>query len=360
MLLKDLENKIDVEGYHNLLIDEEKVLNYQPMERANVRVLYAPSLKGYEIKEIHESMEKMMFNELMGCIPHIESGTGLPMIRANYGVGTLPSLFGLSCKIVNNNMPWVEHVEKDEVKKIISRGVPDLDTGFGKKLTLTHEYYQEKLSKYPKCSDYIKIYHPDFQGPLDVAHLIYGADIYMDMYDDPEFVHELLSLVTDTYIAIMKRTKKEIEDEYGEHCFHWSHLYGGHVVVRNDSAVNVSAEMYKEFVQPYDEKILKAFGGGSIHYCGKADQWIFDMLKTKNLRAMNFGYLEKFNFGNEYLKKIGEEFTAHKMPIIDYVLSKKEFSEMEFETFHNGVSYCVSVDNLEDGRKLLNQCWKKR
>ncbi len=406
-MLEYLENIIDVDKCSEILKEEENVLNYKPMEKINVRVLYNPCMKAYGMQEMHESIEKMMYNELVSCVPHIQSGTGIPMIRANYGVGTLPSLFGLTCKILNNNMPWVEHVTKDQVKEIISKGIPNLDTGFGRRLTLTHEFYQEKLEKYPKCRDFIKIYHPDFQGPLDVAHLIYGSDIYMDMYDEPELVHELLELVTDTYIEIMKRTKKEINDEYGENCFHWSHLYGGmydepelvhellelvtdtyieimkrtkkeindeygencfhwshlyggHVVVRNDSAVNISADMYKEFVQPYDEKILEAFGGGSIHYCGKADQWVFDMLRTKNLRAMNFGYLEKFNFGNEYLKKIGETFASHKMPIIDYVLSKKEFQEMEFDRFHDGISYCVQVDNLEDGKEILKQSWKKQ
>ncbi len=358
-MLEYLENIIDVDKCSEILKEEENVLNYKPMEKINVRVLYNACMKAYGMQEMYESIEKMMYNELVSCVPHIQSGTGIPMIRANYGVGTLPSLFGLTCKILNNNMPWVEHVTKDQVKEIISKGIPNLDTGFGRRLTLTHEFYQEKLEKYPKCRDFIKIYHLDFQGPLDVAHLIYGSDIYMDMYDEPELVHELLELVTDTYIEIMKRTKKEINDEYGENCFHWSHLYGGHVVVRNDSAVNISADMYKEFVQPYDEKILEAFGGGSIHYCGKADQWVFDMLRTKNLRAMNFGYLEKFNFGNEYLKKIGETFASHKMPIIDYVLSKKEFQEMEFDRFHDGISYCVQVDNLEDGKEILKQSWKK-
>ena len=206
-MLEYLENIIDVDKCSEILKEEENVLNYKPMEKINVRVLYNPCMKAYGMQEMHESIEKMMYNELVSCVPHIQSGTGIPMIRANYGVGTLPSLFGLSCKILNNNMPWVEHVTKDQVKEIISKGIPNLDTGFGRRLTLTHEFYQEKLEKYPKCRDFIKIYHPDFQGPLDVAHLIYGSDIYMDMYDEPELVHELLELVTDTYIEIMKRTK---------------------------------------------------------------------------------------------------------------------------------------------------------
>ena len=47
-----------------------------------------------------------------------------------------------------------------------------------------------------------------------------------------------------------------------------------------------------------------------------------------------------------------------KSPIIDYVLSKKEFQEMEFDRFHDGISYCVQVDNLEDGKEILKQSWK--
>lgn len=353
-----LEEKLDVEQHRRVLDTEEKVLRFEPLEQVSMRVDYPSRIKTFGMRETHEDLSKMLYNELAACLPAIESGSALPMIRANYGVGTLPSLFGAQCKIVNDSMPWVTPMPKDAVREIIDRGVPDLDTGFGKKLSLTHEYYLERLDKYPKCRECIPLYHPDFQGSLDVAHLIYGTDIYLDMYDDPDFVHALMGVVTDTYIAIMKRSKAQINDERGENCFHWSHLYGGHVVVRNDTAVNLSAQQYKEFVRPYDEKILAAFGGGSIHFCGKADQWLDDMLETKNLKAMNFGYLEKFGFGNSYLQKIGSKFAARRMPIVDYAMTVREFEEMDFKPFHDGISFSTRVADLAQGLQIRKRAEK--
>ena len=203
-LLQYYEDQINVDNYYKAIERQKKCFSFEKLDRACIEVNFPFRMfKGYSMQDIHDDMSKMMFNELLSCHSFIEiDNNAFPMIRANYGVGTLPSDFGLVSKIVNGNMPWVEHVDKDEVKRIIDRGVPDYSKGFGQKVLDTYEFYREKLSAYPKCNEVIKLFHPDFQGPFDVAHLIYGPDIYMEMYDDPDTVHALLSVVTDTYISI--------------------------------------------------------------------------------------------------------------------------------------------------------------
>ena len=209
----------------------------------------------------------MMYNELLASLCTFEiKDYSMAMIRANYGVGTLPSAFGAESVIAGDNMPWVKHLSKDEIKAIIANGVPDSDAGFGKRIVETYEFYKETLSKYPKCNEVIRLFHPDFQGPLDLAHMLWGSDIYMDMYDEPELVHDLLKLVTETYIDRMKKIKPYLNDETDGFNFHWSHLYPGSIVLRNDSAVNLSNDMYKEFAMKYDDMIYDAFGKASMHF----------------------------------------------------------------------------------------------
>jgi hypothetical protein len=89
--------------------------------------------------------------------------------------------------------------------------------------------------------------------------------------------HALLRLVTDTYIALMRSSRRSSGTMRKDSC-RMGILYRGGVVLRNDTAVNLSREMYEEFVQPYDRLVLDAFGGGSMHYCGRADQWVSSML----------------------------------------------------------------------------------
>lgn len=45
--------------------------------------------------------------------------------------------------------------------------------------------------------------------------------------------------------------------------------FGG-VWLADDDCTQLSEEMYREFVVPYNSRILKAFVGGTIHFYGSA------------------------------------------------------------------------------------------
>jgi uroporphyrinogen-III decarboxylase len=350
-ILEYLENNIDTEHIEKVKNDLRRTLDFLKPDRLPLQVdcpceKFAP----YPYLEAYEDMEKMMYNELLSTVKAIEvKDYTLPMLRANYGVGILPSLFGLNCRIVNNNLPWVDHVGTlDAVKKIIDKGIPDLRSGLGARVFETQSYYSEQLSNYPKCKEYIKVYHPDLQGPFDVSHLIWGPDIYYALYDDPDTVHELLGLVTATYIAFLKELKKTLNDEEDGFCFHWGKLFKGSVVIRDDSPVNLSPDMYKEFVKPYDDRILKEFAIGSIHYCGRADQWIFEMMESEGLEAMNFGQPPNIKFGFDFLEKIYPRMKEKKIANIGYHMNKELLPDVMKSEFTTGITYnTIAVDKDE-------------
>ena len=185
----------------------------------------------------------------------------------------------------------------------------------------------------------IPIYHPDLQGPFDIAHLIWGGDIYYGVYDEPELLHDLLKLVTETYIAFMKKAKANINDTEDGYNFHWGTLYRGNLVLRDDSPVNLSKDMYNEFVRPYDEMILKEFGDGSIHYCGRADQWVLEMMETENLKGLNFGRVPSLSYGKEFLSKVYGKAKEKKIAITDYNIDREEFDDLIESGFDTGVTY---------------------
>jgi uroporphyrinogen-III decarboxylase len=58
-------------------------------------------------------------------------------------------------------------------------------------------------------------------------------------------------------------------------------------MLRADSAMNLSKDMYRQFSQPYDQRLMDEFGGGAIHFCGKGDHYISEMAKINGLRAIN-------------------------------------------------------------------------
>jgi hypothetical protein len=51
--------------------------------------------------------------------------------------------------------------------------------------------------------------------------------------------------------------------------------------------MNLSTEMFEEFILPYDERLLCELGGGGIHACGKVDHWVEPMSRIEGLSGFN-------------------------------------------------------------------------
>jgi hypothetical protein len=73
---------------------------------------------------------------------------------------------------------------------------------------------------------------------------------------------------------------------------HWDIVHGGSIMLRNDSAMNISPALYEEFSRPYDERLLGEFGGGAVHFCGRGEHYIEAMSRMKGLRAVNLSQPE--------------------------------------------------------------------
>ena len=58
-------------------------------------------------------------------------------------------------------------------------------------------------------------------------------------------------------------------------------------MLRDDSAMNFSPEMFQEFIEPFDQKLLDHFGGGAMHACGRVDHFVHRLSKMKGMHAFN-------------------------------------------------------------------------
>jgi hypothetical protein len=144
--------------------------------------------------------------------------------------------------------------------------------------------------RFMKTHSFLPVGITDFQGPLTTANQLMGYDklIYL-MYDHPNLVHELMDKVTETLILWIKKQKEVIGEPLTE-CISDQQVYTGRhagVWFSDDDAVLVSEKIYKEFVVPYNSRILTEFGGGVIHYCGNATHHAQNFLNTKGLVGLN-------------------------------------------------------------------------
>jgi hypothetical protein len=216
----------------------------------------------------------------------------IPNIRTNYGTGVLSSLFGAELFWMPDELdtlPTTRALEgPDPLGQLLAAGEPDLEAGWGARVFETAAYFKAQLAPFPKLSEAVWIYHPDLQGPMDIAELMLGADLLVAFYDRPDDVKAALELITGTYVRFLRRWFALVPPRDGaKYMAHWGKFFRGQVMLREDSLVNLSPEMYVEFVRPCDQRILDEFGGGAVHFCGKCDHVTHLMAEQKGLTAIN-------------------------------------------------------------------------
>jgi hypothetical protein len=161
----------------------------------------------------------------------------------------------------------------DAVLRLLEKGDPGLTAGLAPAVLDAGGLFRSVLGKRPRLDRHITIYHPDLQGPMDVCELLLGSALFTDLIDRPEEVRAVLQSITGTYSTFMRRWLR-IVPPMERWSVHWHMLHRGRIMLRDDSATNLSPAMFEEFIKPYDRELLGAFGGGAIHFCGKGDGFI--------------------------------------------------------------------------------------
>jgi hypothetical protein len=238
----------------------------------------------------------MVLQQLGGVSAALDAGSGLLLsARCNYGSSILPSLFDVPDYIMDeayDTLPTsIPLNDLGAVERLLDAGVPDLRRGWGAKVFAMGERYAEIGRAFPNIGRYVWVYHPDTQGPLDACEVIWGSSLFTAFYDRPDLVHALLGLVVETYTRFL-RAWAEIMPFREEGSCHWGFFHKGKIMLRDDSAMNLSPAMFAEFVRPYDQRLLDAFGGGAIHFCGRGDHYIPQMGSLRGLHAVNLSQPE--------------------------------------------------------------------
>ncbi len=244
-----------------------------------------------------EDFESMALQQFGTCSSALARGSGaLLCVRCNYGTGIMPSLFGAELFVMPAEMDTLPTVKplaggREAVRALLDRGVPDLHAGLGGRVFEMAGFFLECLRSRPRLGRWVTLYHPDLQGPMDICELLWGSSLFLDVLDEPELVRQMLDLVTDTYIAFMREWRKIVPPR-GDVSVHWSLMHRGGIMLRDDSAMNFSPEMFDEFIRPYDARLLAAFGGGGIHFCGRGDHYIASAAGIPGAYAVNLSQPE--------------------------------------------------------------------
>ena len=315
--LSKLEETLDLDWIEEVKAGYRRVFAYEPCEAlphiwGKLPPLADDDWPDYPYNDAFVDREKMLLNELRPVFQHAQARDyAMPAIRTNFGTVILPSIFGAPYQLTETSLPWAHHLpDRDAIRALIATGVPDLKAGLGRDCFETAAYYRETLRPYAKLSRAVVIYHPDLQGPFDVAHLLWGPDIFVAMFDCPELVHALLDLVVETYIVWLTAWKA-FSGEGNDWTAHWRIMMRGGAMLRNDTPVMISARQYREFVKPYDQRLLDVFGG-CVHFCGSGKSFLADMVDSEHLYGLNMSQPE-LNDMDAFWRLC----TAHRLAVLE-------------------------------------------
>ena len=342
-----------------------RALCWEPVERLPLILHYpAPSdhFPPYPYSKTLDDPQKMLFNELVSASMASASGRSichretveddLPCsIRPNFGCVLIPSIFGAVVEQVGDNPPWVRNFETREAFFTALDGpAEDRMNAVVSRLIERYEFYRDALSLYPSLNRIIKRVLPDLQGPLDNVEQMRGSEIYVDFLGEPELVDRALAIVAEVQITVARRLVASTADGPEG----WSHQHGfpipGNVLVRVDSAIMLSPQMYRRQVAPHDARVLSELGSGGVHSCGRIGHCAEEFLNLPSLRCLDLGQPELNDLDVLYALA-----RRRRIPLIRLRVSEEELiSGSVLRRFPTGVSLSHTAKSIQDARRIMS------
>ncbi|MCK5114361.1 MAG: hypothetical protein KAR11_06325 [Phycisphaerae bacterium] len=271
------------------------------------------------LNDAFDDPDSMLISEFKMVSDRLDYSSGQPLnVRCNYGTGILPTLFGCEMFMMDRELntlsPAIPLHDKAKIQKLLDSGLPDMRAGLGARVFDTGELFMEVFEQYPIIAEAVELYHPDIQGPIDVGEVVWGSEIFLVFYDDPEMLRAFLQLVTDTYIAFLRKWYEIVPVPKDGYSRHWGMLIKGIPALRNDSLMNLSPELYAEFVRPMDQQIFDEFGGGIIHFCGRGDHFIEPMSEMRGLNGIAMSQPEYNDMEKIYCNTVDKKIPLLGLP----------------------------------------------
>ncbi|MEX0777916.1 MAG: hypothetical protein WD042_19615 [Phycisphaeraceae bacterium] len=245
------------------------------------------------VNEALEDMDAMLLGQMRGASDTLAGGGGAIMaVRSNYGTPIMAAPLGAELFIMPAEMSTLPTVAPiaggaDAMRAVLDRGLPSLDHPYLQRVFDMGRRFMAVKRQYPRIGRHVHLYHPDLQGPMDIVEMAFGSEFFTVLYDQPDLVHDVLDLITRLYIGVMQRWETICPRRGDGLAIHWGWVHRGTVMLRDDSAMNLSAAMFAEFVRPYEQRVLDALGGGAMHACGRVEHFTPYLAQMPGLYAFN-------------------------------------------------------------------------
>jgi len=170
-----------------------------------------------------------------------------------FSYGHLVSI-GATVNVPDEGEPNVKYFASDIDEAIAilkdSKGIDFADNDMARHYFAVNKYLQEEFPEYK----ILPLAGYDHESIITTAELMRGQDFFCDIYDEPEKVHEFLSLLTDSLIDFY-HFKVKVNG-------------GDSTSIYDDFASIIPPHMWSEFVIPYWNRYYEGIGAkGRFLHC---------------------------------------------------------------------------------------------
>ena len=360
-LLDYLEPRIDLDHAARVAARHRAALSFEEVDRPPL-VCYLPyegeEFKPYPLSEIFADPAKMMVNELLVGFTSIYHAVDLKddapyCLRPNLGVTIVASMLGAGIRVMEEQPPWVLPLEDTAaIRRIVDDPLPDSSAGLAPRVLEQYDFYRQVLADYPSCQAAFQLTLPDLQGPFDIAELLCGSEAFMAFYTEPDLLSALLERITATIMLAHRRFSAEVSENIGPG-FHYQHgtAVRGEILLRSDSTIMISPDLYRKFILEHDGLIGQALGGVAVHFCGDGQHQIENMLSTPNLGSLDLGQPWLMDIDAIYAQAL-----KAKVGLVRLTLPEDHRAASQVaRRFPTGVSFVYYAETVAEAKELCQQ-----
>jgi len=352
----DETRQAEIEDLHR------RALSWLPVKRLPLVMSYPlpahAKFTPYPHREVFNDPEKMLYNELtyafntsIACRDRLADD--LPCtVRANYGTVLLASKFGAEVEQHEDNPPWIMHSDEGGVslEAVADSDPTDFSWGWCPRVIETYEFFRATLRAWPKLDRIIRVVLPDMQSPFDTLELIVGSSIFADLRTRPEVAARALRNVANAQVGFARCLAGLVTDGPDGFAHQHATMIRGRILLRDDSAILMSPNMYRDQIAPQDEFVLQQLNGGGIHCCGNVGLHAQRFLEPAGMQSFDFGQSEHNDVDAIYaLAK------QRQIPLIRVAASERELCSAEIlRRFPTGVSLVHRAETFEAAQRAMN------
>jgi len=224
-------------------------------------------------------MKGLLHDEFPGVdyfTPRLRDGVepACATVSGVYGIMVVSSLYGLPIEYRQDNWPDAldgAHLPKEEIRRIIASPL-DLDSC--PTSAALFRQIETIAGRWGTVHGYL-----NYQGILNVALKVRGNDLFMDLYDDPDFSRRLFNHVAATIRDLSRRVQARQRA---------SGFPVDLLSMSNCVMSMVSPVQYEEFILPLDRALSDLYPRFGVHTCN----WNIDPYRDSLRRIAKMGYID--------------------------------------------------------------------